>query len=567
MEQEQVFIENVIQALKSNRLFSGLNADDLRMVAQSVELFQVKRGDAVCVQGASNDAFWLVYSGQLYASRKINKQEKFIQNLTTGECWGQDCLNGGKISSNVRVLKNSILMRITVDKFRNLVEKFLVLSASLQILQNSSKITKRMKLGWLQQGEDVYYAGRRHPVILLRSVFIPILVISINFFMTIALFDPILGGNPGLLLIPLGLCLVAVGWGVLSIIEWVYDYSIVTSLRVVWQQRVAFLYDSRHEAPLSTLQSVDVQTTPVGRLMGYGNVSVHTIAGPLILPDVERPDDVASVIIQHWELSKVSRHREELSKMEQVLRQRLNAGKEKLEKGNSTQVPSDQGVPQFIKAGFFQEFFANLFKVRIQSGNMVTYRKHWFILLAKTWKPMIFTLTTIMLWIGRLAGWYTFVPLLETLLGLAIFLLGTITWWAYNYVDWRNDIYQITPDQIIDLERKPLGKETKKVAQLDHILYTEYKRIGLMGIILNFGTVSVAVGTSLFTFESVYDPSQVQQDLFRRMAEYSLKKKTDRMTEERERTGDWIATYHNNQDEYLPLKTDDTSTPEGAIIS
>jgi hypothetical protein len=28
-------------------------------------------------------------------------------------------------------------------------------------------------------------------------------------------------------------------------------------------------------------------------------------------------------------------------------------------------------------------------------------------------------------------------------------------WWLYRYVDWRNDIYIVTLDSILDIERKP----------------------------------------------------------------------------------------------------------------
>jgi hypothetical protein len=37
-------------------------------------------------------------------------------------------------------------------------------------------------------------------------------------------------------------------------------------------------------------------------------------------------------------------------------------------------------------------------------------------------------------------------------------------WWFYEYVDWINDIYILTPDQIMDIYRTPLGREDKKTA-------------------------------------------------------------------------------------------------------
>jgi hypothetical protein len=34
----------------------------------------------------------------------------------------------------------------------------------------------------------------------------------------------------------------------------------------------------------------------------------------------------------------------------------------------------------------------------------------------------------------------------------------------YQYVDWRNDIFQLTPNQVIDLDRKPFGRESRRAA-------------------------------------------------------------------------------------------------------
>ncbi len=115
-------------------------------------------------------------------------------------------------------------------------------------------------------------------------------------------------------------------------------------------------------------------------------------------------------------------------------------------------------------------------------------------------------------------------------------------WMVYQYIDWRNDIYQITNDEILDVDKTPFGKEEKKMAQLENIMAIEYKRLGIMGLLLNFGTVTINVGNSEFTFENVYDPSQVQQDLFRRMADHEYRKKQEDIRSDRERDSDWITT-------------------------
>jgi hypothetical protein len=81
--------------------------------------------------------------------------------------------------------------------------------------------------------------------------------------------------------------------------------------------------------------------------------------------------------------------------------------------------------------------------------------------------------------------------------------------WLYHYIDWSNDIYVVTSDQIFDIERKPLSREVKKSAKLENILSLRHDRIGIFGLMLNYGTVTINVGTEEFIFYGVYDPAQV----------------------------------------------------------
>jgi hypothetical protein len=67
-----------------------------------------------------------------------------------------------------------------------------------------------------------------------------------------------------------------------------------------------------------------------------------------------------------------------------------------------------------------------------------------------------------------------------------------------------------------------------------------------MGLLLNFGTVSITIGACRFTFDYVFNPSQVQQDIFRRMNEHIEGQKRADAEAERERLSDWITIYHQN---------------------
>jgi hypothetical protein len=86
--------------------------------------------------------------------------------------------------------------------------------------------------------------------------------------------------------------------------------------------------------------------------------------------------------------------------------------------------------------------------------------------------------------------------------------------------------------------------EDRKAAPLDGILSTEYKRNGIIEILLNFGTVYIMVGGAHFDFEDVADPPTVQQDIVRRLQVRLQKKKESEVAGERERMAEWLAYYH-----------------------
>ncbi|MGB9586094.1 MAG: hypothetical protein ACPL7A_01590, partial [Anaerolineales bacterium] len=198
------------------------------------------------------------------------------------------------------------------------------------------------------------------------------------------------------------------------------------------------------------------------------------------------------------------------------------------------------------------EYLDTFFKMRYEQNGIITYRKHWFVLFRKTWKPfLIFLLLT------GFSGYLVYrYNILDTqwifngwLWGLIIFGLYLVDglWWGYNYLDWSNDIYRITPEQILDIEKKPLGKEDKKTAALDSILSVEHERKGLLQLLFNYGSVIINVGQTQFIFYGVAYPDQVHQDISTFMEARLRKKQEQDFERERERMSDWLSIYRKQE--------------------
>jgi hypothetical protein len=116
---------------------------------------------------------------------------------------------------------------------------------------------------------------------------------------------------------------------------------------------------------------------------------------------------------------------------------------------------------------------------------------------------------------------------------------------TYNYLDWSNDLYQLTPEFIRELERKPLGEELVNSAKLENILSIEHERGNFIRIILDFGTVTINVGDRQFTFNDVKDPSQVHQDIAGYQDAWNVHKRELEDQRQREKMARWFTTNYD----------------------
>ena len=136
-------------------------------------------------------------------------------------------------------------------------------------------------------------------------------------------------------------------------------------------------------------------------------------------------------------------------------------------------------------------------------------------------------------------------------MGFLIFL-GMI---AYNYVDWKNDIYKINEDDmIIDSEKRPFGEEISRSAPIKNILSLTHERHGILRLLLNFGNVQVVVADATLPFYDVHNPAQVQQDIYYRQEQIKLQSEADDYEADREHISKWLRAYHDVLEEEASQK-------------
>jgi hypothetical protein len=98
-----------------------------------------------------------------------------------------------------------------------------------------------------------------------------------------------------------------------------------------------------------------------------------------------------------------------------------------------------------------------------------------------------------------------------------------------RYDGWQRDRYLVTGRRIIDIEGTPfrLGGERRREGTFDNIQNITYDIPNLFWQLLNMGNVVIeTAGTeATFTFDMVYDPSGVQEEIFNRMVLYQQRQR------------------------------------------
>lgn len=538
MEQD---LDRVIEFLQTVHPFRLLETeDDLRAAASAFEIVTLEAGRCLIEPKAEANTFYLVWSGQLsltYTDK--HGQPRLVNALQDGDFFGFEALfENSKYLTRVTAVSDVELLVCGAGTLGAFLADFPEIRASLKQLYDSYLLMLQSPMDWLDEDEGVYYIARRHPVFLLQRLFPPVLfgVVSIPVLVYLYLL------NQDWMVILLALIAVCGLWTLIWLawqyMDWANDFSIITNKRVVFQERVLLLYDSRQEAPLDTLMSSAVKSSQMGRWLGYGNVAMRTYTGTVTFSQLANPDDVVSMLDDHAQRAKLSRIHTNLEVLEGMIEERINGG------GRDTagvQVPARTDV----RTGTIPNFLTNLFQMRTEENGVITYRTHWFILLKSIWAPSFILLLLFVILILTLAGLFELLSPGATLALVAVMGVIVSSWWIYRYIDWRNDRYIISDDQIVDLFKRPLGQEEKRAAPLRNIQTIEFERVGLPGLILNFGTVKIRVGDTLFTFNNVYNPSEVQHELFRRLAQRNYRDEQARANQSRQLVADGLGIYQD----------------------
>lgn len=406
--------------------------------------------------------------------------------------------------------------------------------ASLRYLAQSRRLALRLRFDWLGAGETVCGLSRKDPNLLLGALTVP-------FALTLGgLVSLWWGAGSPLAWIGGGLLIAGLGLAAWRWFDWRNDYYIVTNQRVVWLEKVIGLYDSRQESPLHMLLSVTVSTDFTGRTLGYGDVILRTYTGQITFRAINDPHSMAAIIEERRQRVLGQREQEDREVVAAALRRRLEEGEPEAEA--PVQPVHSNREPDRTKQAIGLDHWT--FEVRFEQGGVITYRKHWAVLLRFIALPSITVLLVVGLLGASVGGLLRIFGFEADLIAGLFLLVPAFGWWVYQFMDWANDLYQITADQILDVYKKPLARELRKIAPLENILGTQVKRKGIVGLLLNYGDVIAQVGTEEFSFEGVFEPNRVQQDIVRAQEALVERRRELERRQRRDELAEWFGVYH-----------------------
>jgi membrane protein YdbS with pleckstrin-like domain len=384
------------------------------------------------------------------------------------------------------------------------------------------------QFSWLYPDEVVLSFHRRHPYFLALRLLLPAFLLTLP-----AAFWLLGSSGPFLSLGYLFLGPLAALLFMWFYLDWQNDYYVVTNKRVVHVEKVILFYEERNEALLGRIQNVTlVSPHPLARLLGFANLVIETAGtrGKMVLSGLPQADRVQEEI-----LAQLARSREGEPPLEEALVK-----------------PQDMVV---AKRGTLPLLLDYLFpRLRLEEGSQVTWRKHWYVLLRRMAGPLI--LLILFLEVGVAVAWglplVSFLPRTSALVLCVTAASLSALFLLYRYEDWRNDIYVLTDDRIIEMEKKPLFlREERREASLAMIQDVRYLIPGPVYNLLNVGMVIIetAATEGEFTFDWVHDPRRVQGEIFARLDAYREREKRREQEAQAAQMQKWLEVYRKAEKE------------------
>jgi uncharacterized membrane protein YdbT with pleckstrin-like domain len=458
-----------------------------------------------------------------------------------------------------------------------------------------------------EEDEERVLLVRRSTVLLVfrllaeSLLFIPILVLSLLYVLSEEQTH-----LPGFLRSVVVLCaLAAVVVQALTVIRWFFRVYVVTTKRAFARQGI--VSENRLETRLEKVENVTVTTEGlIRRLLHIGDIRIVTagLSGDILFAGIANPnqinDQICRLLLEHRE----SRRRLQQTDLRRILGEHMTtgqpAGEAKLVEADVDEYPQIVwrkhpyvlllgisfpllavllslapvllvwwAFPDFYNAvgplpllavgviisGFFTlihfEGALALSRADDSKQRAVTWRRGLLEPVGPVYRIPIAALC--MVCVGVLitlaaAGILTSAQILNlgtpVAVPVVLYELFLALWLIVRVVDWRNDQYILTDNQITDIMRIPIVYSTSTQAPLARIQNVRTS-VSFVGRLLDFGDLDIetaGMGRPI-TFPSISHPIKVRETIFRYMDGLTERQRSQQQTERQIEMIDWLDGY------------------------
>ena len=557
-----------VEQLKQVPLFANLEVEELAPLARLFHKRSYQVGEIVYQQGTEGDAYFVLDAGRLRVRNVDQAGREHMLNYINAPAWFGETslLTGVHRDTTVDVFsKEASLYILPKHEFDQALHEQPDLMGRLQI---SPEVQKKLEASslyeWLLPGEIVVVNTRRHWFALILMLRLPLggaLVLGLLTGLT-----AILSFNFWPIFLAL-LFLWIIGSSIWNVVDWSNDFYIVTNRRVIHIEKVVFFLDQREEAPIEQVANViEVVNGVSARVLGFSELHVET-SGHKTDIDFDFAPSHYKIRNSIFEQIDRIRSRAAFEKRERIragirdeLIEHLDPDEHKRAQARAAAAAAEAALSTPTTAvkknrARVAVWFEKRFGMRIDEGKQITWRKHWNVLIAEAGLPSLLWLAFLLAGLLQLSG---VIPLtvidranLQTLAGFVgvwlLFLLGIGFWAWYEYEDWRNDIYAVTDDRLVDSVRAPFGFQQRSIeTTLDRVQDISFDKPNFLAAILNYGDLKIETGGAQgqLVFTSITDPQRASQEIFRRREAYRARREQQQARQERVQFLDWFLEYN-----------------------
>jgi uncharacterized membrane protein YdbT with pleckstrin-like domain len=546
---------NLIELLKKSEATTDFSEEEIVRLADRATFRVRKQGETIVKQGEPGREFFLVLSGQVRALDTSHETPRLLNYHWQGQFFGERALlTGQPRSATVDVVADA---EVAVFDHRTWEELLIGphprLRTYFETIERRYEARSNFDFPGRQWDEVAVINTNRHPLALLARFIGPTLMTILGLGILVLLLPSgILG---------LGLALggflpyliLVVGWYVYELIDWVNDDFIVSNKRVIHIERTILSGEQRYEAPLSQIQDVTLVTHGfISRLFDYYDLRIQTAGAVTIVFDgIRNSYKVQTAVFEERQRAIERIQAADLGSIREALATRMEWNVLHDAVAPIDVRPADIRAEQTRHLPRLLDYLIP--RMREVNGNTILWRKHFFILLKEIALP---TLALVAATYLLLASFLAIIPFstIDLMLSAVLVAIWTATaiWYLWQYDDWRKDVYIVSEKEIVDVQSSAfrlMGEKARR-GTFDTVQNINFESPNFFARLINMGTVTIeTAGTAeTFTFEQVFKPREVQQEVFKRWVNFKeVRRRAEREAEEARFT-QWLYEYDTMRD-------------------